>query len=104
MIVCRVRGWADICGVSGVRLESMPDLIYDDHARDEMRRDAVTEDDVYFVVADADVEYVRNDGRGRYERLMEDGRHVVVIVETATGTVKTVWWDKRGSRRHRRWN
>jgi hypothetical protein len=60
-------------------------------ARDEMACDAVSEDEVYHVVGDADVEYQRNDGRTRYERMMDDGRKLVVIVEDSTRTVKTVW-------------
>ena len=79
----------------------MEDLRFDPHARDEMARDAVSEDEVFQVVGDADVEYERNNGRTRYERMMDDGRCLVVIVEHATRTVKTVWWDKRNSRRRR---
>ena len=78
----------------------MEDLEFDPHAREEMARDAVSEDEVYHVVGDADVEYERNDGRTRYERMMDDGRRIVVV-EDATRTVKTVWWDKRNGRRRR---
>lgn len=80
----------------------MDDLTFDDHALDEMRRDAISEDDVYHVVGDADVEYDLNSGRTRYERLMENGRLIVVIVDGDAALVKTAWWDKRGSRRRRR--
>jgi uncharacterized FlaG/YvyC family protein len=77
-------------------------LLFDDHARDEMQRDSVSEDEVYHVVEDADEEFERDDGRVRYECILEDGRQIVVIVDDATRTVKTVWWNKRGSRRSRR--
>ncbi len=79
----------------------MEDLEFEPHARVEMARDSVSEDEVYTVVGDADVKYERNDGRTRYERIMDDGRMLVVIVEDATLTVRTVWWDKRNSRRRR---
>jgi hypothetical protein len=80
----------------------MEDLEFEPHALDEMARDSVSKDEVYHVVGDADVAYERNDGRIRYERMMEDGRQLVVIVEDATRTVKTVWRDKRNSRMRRR--
>jgi hypothetical protein len=80
----------------------MEHLEFEPHARDEMARDAVSEDADYHVVGDADVEYQRDDGRTRYERMMDDGRKLVVIVEDSTRTVRTVWWDKRNSRRRRR--
>jgi hypothetical protein len=80
----------------------MDELIFDQHALDEMARDAVSEDEVYTVVGDADVEYVQSNGATRYERMMDDGRMLVVIAEEETRIVKTVWWDKRASRR-RRW-
>lgn len=80
-------------------------LTFEEHAREELARDSVSEAEVYDVVSDADVEYQRNDGRTRYERILDDGRQIVVIVEDATHTVKTVWWNKRGSRRQRpRWS
>ena len=62
----------------------MDDLEFEPHAREEMASDAISEDEIYHVVDDADDEYARDDGRIRYERLMEDGRHLVVIVEDAT--------------------
>jgi hypothetical protein len=80
----------------------MDDLTFDDHALDEMRRDAISEDDVSTVIGDADVTYDLDNGRTRYERRMDDGRQFVVIVEWVTSTVRTAWWDKRSSRRRRR--
>jgi len=80
----------------------MDDLRFDDHARDEMQRDSVSQDEVYYVVGDADEEFERDDGRIRYARILDDGRQIVVIVDDATRTVKTVWWNRRGSRRPRR--
>jgi hypothetical protein len=79
----------------------MEELDFEPHALEEMANDAISEDEVYHVAADADVEYERDDGHTRYERLMDDGRRLVVIVEDATRMVKTVWWDKRNSRRRR---
>jgi hypothetical protein len=80
----------------------MDDLAFDVHALDEMARDSIFEDEVYHVIGDSDVEYDLDSGRTRYERLMDDGRQVVVIVDWASSTVKTAWWDKRSSRRRRR--
>ena len=51
---------------------------------------------------DADLEIRQHNGHTRYERMMEDGRQIVVIMDEATRTVKTAWWNKRGSRRRRR--
>jgi len=82
----------------------MDDLTFEPHALDEMRRDAISKDEVYHVIGDADVEYVQRNGRTRYERLMEDGRYLVVIVDRNAAVAKTVWWDKRSSRRPRRWS
>ncbi len=82
----------------------MDDLTFDPHALDEMRRDSITKVEVYHVIGDADVEYVQRNGRTRYERRMEDGRYFVVIVDRSATIVKTVWWDKRSSRRPRRWS
>ena len=82
--------------------DEMEDLELEPHAREEMASDAISEDEVYHVVGDADAEHERGDGRTRYERMMEDGRRLVVIVEVATSMVKTVWWDKRTSRQWRR--
>jgi hypothetical protein len=84
------------------RRVGMDELTFDRHARDEMARDAVSEDEVYIGVANDDVEYEQCNGVTRYERMIDDGRMIVVIAEAATRTVKTGWWDKRASRR-RRW-
>ena len=80
----------------------MPDLIFDGHARQAMRRDVISEDHVYHVVGDADDMIERYDGRTEYWGTLEDGRQLVVVVEDDTQIVKTVWWNKRGSRRRRR--
>jgi hypothetical protein len=80
----------------------MDELIFERHARNEMARDSVSEDEVYSVMGDADVEYEQSNGTTRFERMMDDGRMIVVIAAEATRIVKTVWWDKRASRR-RRW-
>lgn len=82
----------------------MDDLTFDPHALDEMARDSISEDEVYHVVGDADVEYVQRNGHTRYERLLEDWRYLVVIVDRDAAVVRTVWWDKRSSRRPRRWS
>jgi hypothetical protein len=80
----------------------MADLEFDPHARDEMARDVMSEDEVYHVVGDADEIIERHDGRSEYARMMEDGRWIVVIVDQAYRTVETVWWDTRRSRRRDR--
>jgi hypothetical protein len=80
----------------------MDDLEFDSHARDEMARDTITEDEVFHVIGDADVEIRQQNGHTRYERMMDDGRQIVVILDEAVRTVKTAWWNKRGSRRRRR--
>ena len=79
----------------------MDNLEFEPHARDEMQRDSVSEDEVYHVVGDADDEIERDDGRTEYWRVLDDGRQIVVVVEDGTQTVKTVWWHKRRSRRRR---
>ena len=81
----------------------MDDLEFEPHAREGVQRDSVSEDEVYHVVGDADEEIDRDDGRTEYWRILDDGRQIVVVVEDDTGTVKTVWWNKRRSRR-RRWS
>lgn len=68
----------------------MDDLIFEQHARNEMARDSISEDDVYLVVSDYDVAYERDNGRIRYERTLDDGRLIVVIVEVPIQTVRTV--------------
>ena len=78
----------------------MSDLIFTPHARDEMARDNLTEDDVYQVVADADDSLEYDDGRTRYPGTLDDGRELVVIIEDDGETVVTVWWWKR---RRPRW-
>jgi len=80
----------------------MHDLEFDSHARDEMARDTISEDEVYHVIGDADIEIRQQNGHTRYERTMDDGRQIVVIVDAVMRTVKTAWWNKRGSRRRRR--
>lgn len=80
----------------------MDDFEFDRHARDEMASDAISEDEVYHVVGDADEVIERPDGRSEYSRMMEHGRWIVVIVDEGSRTVETVWWDKRRSRRRDR--
>ena len=79
----------------------MEDLEFESHARDEMARDAISEDEVFHVIGDADTEIRQQNGHTRYERMMDDGRQIVVIMDEVTRTVKTAWWNKRGSRRRR---
>ena len=79
----------------------MADLDFTDHARQEMRRDSVSEFEVYIVVEDADEIIERHDGRTVYTRRLDDGRQVTVIVEEATQSVRTVWWNKRRGPRRR---
>lgn len=80
----------------------MADLTFDEHSLEEMVSDAISEDEVYHVVEDADEVIERYDGRSEYSRAMDDGRWIVVILEDESRTVRTVWWDKRRSRRRRR--
>jgi hypothetical protein len=78
----------------------MPDLIFTQHAWEEMARDSISEDDVYHVVGDADDIIEQEDGRTRYTRTLDDGREVVVIVEVDDETVVTAWeWRRRRPRR-----
>ena len=78
----------------------MPDLIFTEHARKEMSRDSISEDDVYHVVEDADDIIEQVDGRTRYTRTLDDGREVVVIIEDDDEAVVTVWeWRRRRPRR-----
>ena len=77
------------------------DLIFDEHAREEMQRDSIAEDDVYTIVGDYDEIIERPGGRTEYGRMLDDGRWIVVVVADET-IVKTVWWDKRRGRRQRR--
>jgi hypothetical protein len=80
----------------------MDGLDFDPHARDEMARDMISEDEIHQVVGDADEIIERHDGRSEYARMMEDGRWIVVIVDEESRTVETVWWDARRSRRQNR--
>lgn len=80
----------------------MEDLVFEQHALDEMASDSISEDEVYTVIGDADVEYVQHNGHTRCERMTDDGRYLVVIVDEEAGIVKTAWWDTRASRRPRR--
>jgi hypothetical protein len=77
----------------------MENLEFEPHARDEMASDAISEDEVYHVVGDADEIIERPDGRSEYARTIDDGHRIVVIVEVESHTVITVWWDERRSRR-----
>ncbi len=80
------------------------DLIFPKHARDEMQRDSVSEDEVYHVVADYDDMLTRLGGRTEYTRLLDDGRRILVVIEGDERTVVTVIWNKRQSRRRRQWS
>jgi len=79
----------------------MDDLNFDQHAREEMQADSLTEADVYTVVGDSDDIIERPDGRTLHSRMLDDGRHVTVVVETDACVVITAWVDKRRSRRRR---
>ena len=80
----------------------MDDLVLPVHARDQMQRDNLTEDDVYTVVGDYDEKIERIEGRREYARELDDGRHVVVVIEDDGVTVVSAWWNKRRSRWRRR--
>jgi len=80
----------------------MDDLIIPEHALEQMQRDSLTEDDVYTVVGDYDESIERVDGRTVYGRMLDDGRHVTVVIEDDEITVVSAWVDKRRSRRLRR--
>lgn len=80
----------------------MDDLTFERHALDEMASDSISEDEVYTVVGDADVAYIQHNGHTRWKRMMDDGRHLVVIIDEDAGTMTTAWWDTRASRRPRR--
>jgi hypothetical protein len=80
----------------------MDDLEFEPHAREEMASDAISEDEVYHVVGDADEIIERPDGRSECARMMDDGRWIVAILDEESRTVETVWWDKRRSRRRNR--
>ena len=80
----------------------MDDLIFDGHALDEIARDSIAKDEVYTVIGDYDERVDRFDGRTMYERLLDDGRYVVVVIEDDGVTVVTAWEDARRSRRRDR--
>jgi hypothetical protein len=68
------------------------------HARDERQADSLSEEDVALVIGDYDEMIAREDGRAEYSRVLDDGRHVTVVVEGDDETVVTAWWDKRRSK------
>ena len=80
----------------------MDDLSFPEHALKQMQRDSLTEDDVGIVVGDCDESIERVDGRTVYSRMLDDGRHVTVVIEDDAITVVSAWVDKRQSRRLRR--
>ena len=80
----------------------MDDLVVPEHARDQMQRDSLTDDDVYLVVGDYDEKIERIEGRTEYARRLDDGRYVVVVIEYDGMTVVSAWCDRRRSRRRRR--
>jgi hypothetical protein len=76
----------------------MPELEFTDHARREMRRDAIPEAAVYHVIGDADEVLERDDGRTEYVGTWER-RTIVVIVES--DLVITTWERDKWERRRR---
>ena len=81
----------------------MDELIFPEHALEEMLTDSITEADVYTVVGDYDELIERlADGRSEYGRMKDDGRWFMVVVENDGQTLVSAWWDKRRSRRRRR--
>jgi hypothetical protein len=84
------------------RGRDVDDLLFPEHARDQMQRDGLTEDDIYTVVGDYDEKIERNEGRTEYARELDDGRYILVVIEDEGVTVVSVWWNKRRSRRRRR--
>ena len=80
----------------------MDDVIFERHALDDLASDSISEDDVHTVIGEADVEHVQHSGHTRCERMMDDGRYLVVLVDEDAGIVKTAWWSTRASRRPRR--
>jgi hypothetical protein len=78
----------------------MPDLTFPEHAWKKMARDSMSESDTYQIVEDADDILVREDGRTVYTGTPDDGREIVVILESDDETVVTVWqWKRRRPRR-----
>jgi hypothetical protein len=84
------------------RRRDVDDLVFPEHARDQMQRDGLTEDEIYTVVGDYDEKIERNDGRTEYARELDDGHYVLVVIEDDGVTIVSVWWNKRRSRRRRR--
>mgnify|MGYP000913354123 CR=1 FL=1 len=80
----------------------MENLVFPAHALAAMRRDGLTEDDVYAVIGDYDDIVEQDTGRVEYAREMTDGRYVVVVMEDDGVTLVTAWWHKRRGRRRRR--
>lgn len=78
----------------------MDDLVFPDHALDEMARDQITEDGVYHVAGDADDIFRYHNGRTEYVGIWDD-RTFSVIVERDGETVVTVFEHKRRRRRRR---
>ena len=79
----------------------MDDLLFTEHALDEMARDNITVEAVYHVLGDADEVLVQTNGRTRYIGTWQR-RGVTVVVEDDEATVVTVWEPKRESRYDRR--
>jgi hypothetical protein len=68
--------------------------------REEMSYDSVSEDEVYRVAGDYAEKIPYDNGRTEYARTMEDGRTIVIIIESDDETVTTVWqWRWRRPRR-----
>jgi hypothetical protein len=84
------------------RRHDVNDLVFPEHARDEMQTDGLTDCDVYTVVGDYDEKIERNEGRTEYVRELDDGRYAVVVIEDDGVTVVSAWWHKRRSSRSRR--
>ena len=84
----------------------MAGLIFQAHVLAEMADDNITVDEVYLIVGDYDGIIEREvDGRTEYDRMMDDGRRLVVVIEYDGMTVVTAWEDRRrGKRRRRRWS
>ena len=87
---------------SRCRGPDVDDLVIPEHARDQMQRDSLTEDDICIVVGDYDEKVERIEGRTEYARELDDGRYVVVVIEDNGMTIVSAWWNKRRSRRRRR--
>lgn len=79
----------------------MDDLVFTEHALDEMARDNVPVDAVYHVIGDADDALVQTNRCIRYIGTWQR-RVITVVVEDDDATVVTVWEHKRESRHNRR--